>query len=753
MGTSTRILTVAATLGLFFASSAFAWTFSFDETAGTFSDVDAVSGCTSLGTYSGVNKFRKKTITGGTCSVNKVTSYSLSVPGINLQEPTKIGDVRFMSAVESRSGCPSADNQDTWNGNWVVRDYKRNNGITNVNNSAQVAGGAFSWSAVTGTMSVGPLYNAAGSIVSNGYSIAAPCVNGVVTLSGAGDQNGTLSMTGSNGGQYVSARGNAFLIVPEFQIPAGKLDGDYSGWNHDSRPTQTIQYAKITISGTSGTVWPITDVDLDTLGSTLFSVSNLTYNSPRDGMITFNITKPGGATKAGLGIVQLTPQGLLVYLVLPHPDNDTAQNMVFVSRSQPIANGSLDTYSFAVPNGYWSGKVGASGNEEVTATAIFPDGRIVMVGPVEGNAKWGIAMFYANGSLVSNFGTGGKVTTDIASGTDIPRAVVTQSDGKILVGGEWYDSTSTLRKIALARYNYDGTLDTSYGTGGIAKPENINGRFAVIMDLAIDASGKAVAAVHGTDGSASDEDFLAFRFTTTGILDTTFSVDGIAVYGLGSNADMTRKILIQPSDGKIVLAGKGGGRFGFVRFTSAGGYDTPNFGSGTNTTVQINGTKACEAYSAVLAPNGDIIAVGTVLAGTGQSVNSNLALTRLNSAGTLITSFGSSGVVNLDIRATLGAANANDFGYGISLDSSGKIYVIAKSETAPGNNQWETILLRFTSAGVLDTTFDGDGIKIISFANYSFANTFKFQGDTMGVFAGGKYNGTTTDFYLGRFWP
>src|SRR5687768_8077944 len=69
----------------------------------------------------------------------------------------------------------------------------------------------------------------------------------------------------------------------------------------------------------------------------------------------------------------------------------------------------------------------------------------------------------ADGSLDPTFGTGGKVMTDFGS-TDEGLAVALQSDGKIVVVGKSYDGSNF--DFALARYNSDGSLDTTFGTNG-----------------------------------------------------------------------------------------------------------------------------------------------------------------------------------------------------------------------------------------------------------------------------------------------
>src|SRR5215471_18566950 len=104
----------------------------------------------------------------------------------------------------------------------------------------------------------------------------------------------------------------------------------------------------------------------------------------------------------------------------------------------------------------------ASGSTAATALAVQPNGKIVAGGgtAVGSEVEFTLARYDVGGSLDTTFGTGGTVTTAIGSGS-AANALVLQPDGKIVaVGGSSED-------FALARYNPNGSLDTSFGTGGM----------------------------------------------------------------------------------------------------------------------------------------------------------------------------------------------------------------------------------------------------------------------------------------------
>ena len=193
-------------------------------------------------------------------------------------------------------------------------------------------------------------------------------------------------------------------------------------------------------------------------------------------------------------------------------------------------------------------------NESGGNIAIQPDGKIVMAGESAGN--FAISRYNSDGSLDSSFGTEGKLTTDLG-GQDYGLGIVLQPDGKILVAGESADN------FALVRYNSDGSLDTSFGTGG-----------HLTTDLGGDDVGRSVALQ--PDGKIlvvgeSDSNFALVRYNSDGSLDTSFGSDGQVITDLGGD-DIVRSVAIQP-DGKIVVAGESDGDFALARYNCDGSLD------------------------------------------------------------------------------------------------------------------------------------------------------------------------------------
>jgi uncharacterized delta-60 repeat protein len=183
----------------------------------------------------------------------------------------------------------------------------------------------------------------------------------------------------------------------------------------------------------------------------------------------------------------------------------------------------------------------------------------------------------AEGDLDTTFDSDGKVTTAIGASDNEAYSVAIQSDGKIVAAGSSKNGSNY--DFALARYNTDGTLDTNFGTGGKVITA-IGSSTDVAESVAIQSDGKIVAA--GFSNNGSNNDFALVRYNTNGTLDTTFDSDGKVTTAIGSANDAAYSVAIQ-SDGKIVAAGfsnnGSNNDFALVRYNTNGSLDT-SFGTG-----------------------------------------------------------------------------------------------------------------------------------------------------------------------------
>ncbi|NJL21410.1 MAG: hypothetical protein HC895_12220 [Leptolyngbyaceae cyanobacterium SM1_3_5] len=199
------------------------------------------------------------------------------------------------------------------------------------------------------------------------------------------------------------------------------------------------------------------------------------------------------------------------------------------------------------------------------------DGKLVVAGIARTRAEldgdFALVRYNSDGSLDTTFGTGGKVATDFDRLGDSGTSVVLQSDGKLVIAGLARSGDQT--RPALVRYNSDGAIDTTFGTNGkvlmnVASGAEI-GPFNLRYSVALQPNGKLVVA--GTALTAvQNGDFFVTRYNSNGSLDTTFGADGtITTNFTGEDSiDVGYDLVIQP-DGNIVVVGVSGDNANFFQ--------------------------------------------------------------------------------------------------------------------------------------------------------------------------------------------
>ena len=360
------------------------------------------------------------------------------------------------------------------------------------------------------------------------------------------------------------------------------------------------------------------------------------------------------------------------------------------------------------------------------ATAIQSDGKIVVAGYHEGtncnpNNSFSsdndilLVRYNANGSLDATFGNTGIVSTDFG-GNDAANAIAIQSDGKIVVsgtgnnrGGGAFSGTS-----GLIRYNTNGSLDTTFGTGGIVTTSI--GNYSIVSSIAIQSDGKIVL------GGYSAKDavwvFTITRYTTNGSIDNTFGSGGVVTMAI-STSSILSSLAIQ-SDGKIIAVGtiyttmsQSMPKMCLVRFTTNGSLDN-SFGIVTTTNA---GKKTClddRGNATAIQSDGKIVVAGRS--------DQKYALIRYNTNGSLDATFGIGGIVATDIWYSINS---------IAIQSDGKILVAGQGSQG---------LIRFNSNGSFDATFGNGGTAIIS--GDAVANAVTIQNDGKIIVACESQGGT-----------
>ena len=178
----------------------------------------------------------------------------------------------------------------------------------------------------------------------------------------------------------------------------------------------------------------------------------------------------------------------------------------------------------------------------------------------------------------------------IGSGDDQGYSVAVQRDGKIVVAGDSYNGSNS--DFALVRYLSDGSLDTTFGTGGkVITPVGLYNDSG--QSVAVQSDGRIVVAGSSSNGSIDDYDFALVCYRSDGSLDTTFGAGGKVITDIGSSSDDSGHSVALQSDGKIVVAGSSynGANYDFalVRYQANGTLDT-TFGNGGKMITPVGGS-------------------------------------------------------------------------------------------------------------------------------------------------------------------
>ena len=357
--------------------------------------------------------------------------------------------------------------------------------------------------------------------------------------------------------------------------------------------------------------------------------------------------------------------------------------------------------------------------DSANAVAVQADGKLVVVGQTFKNndsseKDFAVARYNTDGTLDSTFGHRGRVRTDFPTLAAAASSVVIQPDGKIVVAGGAYPLFTFAGDFKVVRYNSNGSLDRSFGSGGIVTTFFPAGSFA--FAVALQSDGKIIAAgTHFADfnpGDMSDTDFALARYNPDGSLDSTFGNGGTVTTDFFGTEDDVFSVLIQP-DGKIVAVGSANDPadfydFAAVRYLSNGTLDT-TFGVGGKVSTDFGHRGFDQALSAALQSDGKIVAAG--FATSVDGIRENFGVARYTSSGVLDTTFSSDGKTEIDFGSCCQDA------YQVLLQSDGKIVTVGFPQSEQSDSDF--LLARLNSTGSLDTTFGIGGKVRTSFGNLS----------------------------------
>ncbi|TQV89522.1 Calx-beta domain-containing protein [Aliikangiella coralliicola] len=510
------------------------------------------------------------------------------------------------------------------------------------------------------------------------------------------------------------------------------------------------------------------------------------------GIVLTNVQAADSGSQRVYNIIQLA-SGKLLAVGRSFGEQESDENGHNFALVRYNADGSLDT-TFG-DNGLVTTSVGDY--DLIRKVYELDDGKLLVGGYTQsGDRDFAVARYLSNGELDTSFGDNGIVITDFGyNEEDYVAGMVMQSDGKPVLVAESYDGTSYF--VALARYNTDGSLDTSFDGDGLLRlgaiggegdhPEAIiqqsdgkllitgsatnalnddlfvvrlnqdgsmdtsfegDGIFAIEIEdgddrgreLLEQADGKIIVAGYHHDNSKRNGHLI--RLNADGSLDTTFDSDGIASFNLADFNDRFYSV-VQQADGKLIAVGSGQSsddidQFLLVRFNEDGSLDT-SFDSDGIVTTQFPDVEESKSRTIIQQADGKFVAAGYTV----HNDQGDFALARFNSDGSLDTSFGNDGLVtHYDEAGTADLLKA------LIKQSDGKLVVAGSSDD--GHDNELIAVVRYNQDGTLDTSFDEDGIvtTAVSGSGEDYGNALLQQSDDKLIVAGRNHS---QDFTLVRY--
>lgn len=337
-----------------------------------------------------------------------------------------------------------------------------------------------------------------------------------------------------------------------------------------------------------------------------------------------------------------------------------------------------------------------------------------------------------DGSIDYTFGVDGKVSTDFSISTpgilnDYATDMTLQSDGKIIVVGYTYLNGYAI----MARYNDDGSLDTSFGTGGKVQTAaaDIDEIYQItISSVGLQSDGKIILGgrvyyLGDTSNPVNYGRFALFRYNSDGELDTSFGKNGLSTVQFDWYNDDTDSyvnwhssisaIAIQPDD-KIVAVGSSTGNAhhetdcAIARFHPNGSLDT-SFANNGKRVLRSSEDFTERANDVIILADGKILMVGNQIrldvSAEPGSKKYPIVMAKFSENGNLVTDFGYNGIVTDDLRG-MGAVNQAN---AVRVQPDGKIVIAGSSQDRNSISNYDFAVARYNSNGTLDTSFGANG--------------------------------------------
>ena len=610
------------------------------------------------------------TDTSGNAAVAAPASFNVNIPGVDTTPPTAV-----ITAPNITS--PGGTSQS------ITVTYTDNVAV----DLSTIGAGNITVTGPAGPLAVTGVHvdaSASGTPITAIYTVAAP--GGVWGPEDAGNYAvsvvpGSVKDTSGNGVGAASATFNVSAASPD-TIP----------------PSAAISAPSITNAGGSTETITIVYTDNVAVNAASIGPANITVSGPSGALSVVAAQATGGSG---------SPLVAIYTIAAPHGTWSSADNGSYVvalnanqvsDTSGNFAGGASGSFSIDIPPASSGGPPDMTFANGLTVPTQFvtesiltqPDGRVLGVGH-QGNLAAGtsqgvIERFNSDGSVDTTFGNGGKIVSSAGVNEAYYGVAMLDASHFVVVGTSGGD-------FVLARYDLQGRLDGSFGSGGRMITD-----FGTATDeargVAIAAGGMIVAA--GDSGG----NFAFAEYDPNGHLNPNFAQNGRQLFGVGDGNDGLGTLALQ-SDGKIVAVGSMGANVVVVRLTAAGEADG-TFGAGGLVTVgpltartDLGAPDRSEGLA--IQSNGDILVANRTATG-------HFGIARLNPSGTLDTTFGTNGVA----VANFGGDDDAD---SLVLEDAGQIIAIG---TTLQNGTAQTAVAAFDPIGNPLTSFGSNGLLTLA---------------------------------------
>jgi uncharacterized delta-60 repeat protein len=546
------------------------------------------------------------------------------------------------------------------------------------------------------------------SVVRNGDNLALTVTGVAVNPPGNGSPRTAIYTVAAPGGSWDAADNGTYTVTLKpgavadrkgnFAASASATFSVNATIVDNTPPAASFATTDVTAAGNSPHSIVVTYSDNQPIPLSTFGTDDLT------------VTGPGGAVLLGTNAVVTTNESGQIVTVTyefapPGGTWDVSDNGVYTISLKPgavvdaagnSATAPAGTFTVAVPAPPARDPSFGSGNPIATtfvAEGIVAqeDGKLILVGR-RGNAATAdtrgvIQRRNPDGTLDTTFGQGGEVVTPDANVGLVYYAVALQGN-KIVVAGTMFGAIDG--DFLVSRYNPDGSLDTTFGSGGRSFAD-FGAPGEAAYGVAVGADGKIVL------GGGSADHFAFARYTADGVLDPTFGQGGKNLFD-ADGVDVVGAVAIQ-ANGKVVAAGASGASVVVIRLNENGERD---FGFAGDSILVVPGLRSRQE-TGLLVDRSQAIAIqgdGKILVGNFTEAGSNFGVVRVDAGGNVDTSFGTDGIAAVDLGGT-------DDVDSLVIQLTGEILAVGTTD-AGGTPQ--TAVAALDPAGKLITGFGAGGI-------------------------------------------